>query len=240
MPDLDLAEDSVALVLRGHFNPAIPTPAWFLAQGLIGQEDAIAVETELMVPQISAFHLPWAKVEVTEDRFAVQTGDTQHFERCRDLVVGTFAILAHTPVNALGINRSVHLRMPSLDAWHALGDYLVPKDPWEGIMRLPGVASLQIQGVRPDEYGGYVIFRFEPSNRFEQSIYLEHNDHFNLDTGVTQPTDRSEFRREVVAISPPTPERLATALAILSKNFQESLARAESIMRSIARTARNA
>lgn len=234
MPDLDIAEDSVTIVVRGHFNAAIPTPAWLLAQGLVGAEDALAVQADLMVPQISAYQLPWAKVEVTEDRFLVHTADPQHFERCRDLVVGIFSILSHTPVNALGINRSFHVRMTSANAWHALGDLLVPKGPWEGIMHLPGVAGLQMQGVRTDDFGGQIVCRFEPSSGYKEGIFLSYNDHYTLDVGVKQPATRHEFTPERVVVIEPSSERLAIALSILSKNWEESLSRANATLRSLA------
>lgn len=231
---IDVKVDSVAVVLRGRFNPAIPTPVWLLNQDLISSEDADGVEIEFIVPQACVYRLPWARIEVTEDRFTAQTSEPDNFERLRDLVVGTFGILSHTPLAALGINRSFHVEVGGEERWHSVGDGLVPKQPWEDSLSLPGMASVQVHGARNDAFGGRRICRVEPSAQVQFGIFFEQNDHYTLEVDVAPPSTRTEFAlMQVGGVEPPSVEKLPTARAILSQNWTRSLSTAEKAMKTV-------
>jgi hypothetical protein len=226
--DAEVMEDGLAIVVRGFFNPAIVNPTWLHAQGMIGRQDLEASTIEVIIPQVAVFGLEWVRIEVTDDRLLVRTSAQDEFLRCRDLAAGILSTLRHTPVSAIGMNRWAHLKAPSMDAWHAIGDRIVPKDPWLDHLNLPGVASVTLQGVRPDSYGGSVRVKAEPSNLHPLSIFVEVNDHYLLVENVRQPQSR-EDDIELPSIEP-DPEHMPLALRILSEEWDKSLSRAHALL----------
>jgi hypothetical protein len=165
----------------GSFNPRIFQPAWFAAEGLIRKAEADEATIEVIHPEVVSFHTELFHVQVVADRFAASTGNPSFYEPIRDLVVGTFRILSHTPVYALGLNRDGHFRVDSAEAWHALGNRLVPKEPWDNLLEKPGMRSLTVEGVRPDGRKGYIRVRVEPSVKvLPHGVYVAVNDHYEV------------------------------------------------------------
>lgn len=230
---MEIAEEGISIVLRGNFNPSILSPGWLLAEKLIGSEDMLKAEVEVIAGQIAAFDLPWARIEAMPDRMSLQTTSDHWSEKLRDLALGILSTLRHTPINGLGINRYQHVRVPDAHRWHAVGDALVPKQPWDGLLPLAGVASLLMQGVRSDDFGGQVLVRVEPSARYQPGIFLEYNDHFTLVTDVQQPTTRDEFSPTMIASGEPSAEFLEVALSILSEHWQETSERARGTLQEV-------
>lgn len=177
-PQLDLHATNI--VLRGQFNAAIFHPSWFAAQDLMRQQEAEAAEIEVVHPEAAVFQVEWLQVRITRDRFQVATTQEPYFEALRDLVVGTFDLLRHTPLRVLGINQDFHYRLESEDAWHAVGHRLAPKKDWQKILNEPGMMSLAMQGQRSDDLDGYIRVKVEPSPRTEFGVYVNVNDHYGL------------------------------------------------------------
>ena len=120
----------VVVVLLGDFNPAIFTPAWFAMHGLLPQAAADSAKLEVAHHQVTMFSTDWLHLQVTSDRFLADTVQAPHV-RVRDLVVRVFKEhLNHTPVRAMGINRSVHFRVGSLAERDQIGRALAPVEPW--------------------------------------------------------------------------------------------------------------
>lgn len=174
-----LEVDSASIIILGSFNPAIFHPIWFKASGLIKPEEAESAKLEVTHPAISIFSVEWFRLQVEPGRFDVQTNDEVHFELLSDLVTGTFSLLEHTPVKAMGMNRMMHFKMDSKEAWHAFGDKIAPKDVWHGIMKEPGLLSLTMQEPREGS-GTYIRVRVEPSTRVTPGIYIDVNNHFDI------------------------------------------------------------
>ena len=65
--------DTVSVVVVGHFNPAIFTPAWFAWHELLPQRAATSAELNLAHPEITQFQSDWLNLQVTRDRFVAQT-----------------------------------------------------------------------------------------------------------------------------------------------------------------------
>lgn len=171
--------DASSIVLLGTFNPAIFHPLWFKINQLIRPEEADAAKLEVTHPAVSIFSLEWFKLQVEMERFVVETTDKANFGPISDLVLGTFSILDHTPVRALGINRMMHFKMESIEEWHAFGHMLAPKDVWHGIMERPGLRSLTMDDPR-DDPTSYIRVRIEPSNRVDPGIFIEVNNHYEI------------------------------------------------------------
>jgi len=175
--------EGVNIVLLGSLNPAIFHPAWFAREKLIQLEEAERADIKIVSPEVSVFSIGWLALEVTLDRFAARTTQIQHLEPLRDLVLGTFSLLRHTPVKQMGINRLAHFRSPSEDEWHKLGHRLAPKEPWAGLLEKPGMRRVSMLGQRPDQYRGRITVSVEPSVILKPGfgVYFEVNDHYDND-----------------------------------------------------------
>jgi hypothetical protein len=170
--------EGVGIVLVGSFNPKIFQPAWFAAENLIREEEAQAANIQLIHPQVARFSLDWLQFQVTAEQFSATTTQSSFYEPLRDLVLGTFRLLRHTPVRMMGLNRDSHFRMPTEEAWHAFGHRLTPKEPWAGVLKEPGMRSLTMEGLRPDNLPGYIRVRVEPSANVRPGVFININDHY--------------------------------------------------------------
>src|SRR5438132_983763 len=86
------------VVLLGSFNPAIFQPAWFARQNLIPTAEVDTAEIKIVHPQISHFETERFVIQATAERFVALTKPNAPEIAIRDLVMGTFYILEHTPV----------------------------------------------------------------------------------------------------------------------------------------------
>jgi hypothetical protein len=170
--------EGASIVLLGSFNPVIFQPAWFAAQGLIRDQESQDAKIELIHEAFVKFSMEWLTIEVHQQRFLSSTHQKPYYNILRDLVVGAFKILTHTPIHSLGINFDFHFPMESEDTWHAVGHRVAPKEPWKGILEKPGLRSLAMEGARPDEYKGVITVRVEPSRRIKHGVYIHINDHY--------------------------------------------------------------
>ena len=168
-----------SIVLLGDFNPKIFHPIWFAQGELIGKSEAENAEVEIVHADFASFDLDWLKLRVARDRFALTTTQASHAEPLRDLAVGTFKLLCHTPIRVMGINREMHFQMQSEEDWHAFGHRLAPKEYWAALEK-PGLRNLTIQGVRPDTLKGYIRVTVEPSQRVHPGVFLAVNDHYQV------------------------------------------------------------
>ena len=168
------------IVFLGDFNPTIFQPAWFVAQGLIGENEGETANIQAITPDVVVFTMDWLRVQVTRERFQVSTEQEPYYEMMRDMLIGTFTILEHTPIHSMGINLDYHYRMPSVKAWHEFGHVLTPKNHWDGIIDEPGLLNLTMQGKRPDEYSGLVRVTVAPSVKVSPGVHIGINDHYEV------------------------------------------------------------
>lgn len=165
-------------MLVGSFNPAIFQPEWFARQGLLSQEQVDAADVKIIVPEICHFETEQVVLQVTHGRFLAASKQNANPVPLRDLVRGTFFVLEHTPVTALGMNRQMHFPLASEEAWHEVGDRLAPKDGWEGLLEgRPGLASLSMTTYHAEPTSSKYTVRVEPSSLIKFGIYFETNDH---------------------------------------------------------------
>lgn len=172
----------LSFVLVGDFNPTIFHPLWFSHHELIGEHEGGAAKIEVVHNDISVFDLDWMRLQVTRDRFELTTLQEPYFEVIRDLVIGTFQLLEHTPVKALGINHQLHFKMKDADEWHGLGHRLAPKECWNKVLEKPGMQKVSIKGERTDGYKGNILVTVEPSSKLKYGTYFAINDHYEADT----------------------------------------------------------
>lgn len=173
----DISGSSV--VLLGAFNPRIFQPQWFAREGLLSQEQADAADVKVIIPQVSHFETEQFVMQVSEDRFAVASKTNADPAPLCDLVRGTFFILEHTPVSAMGLNRQMHFALGSEEAWHQLGDRLAPKDGWKGVLGgRPGMRALLIETDEASESVKKFTVRVEPSVQVRLGVFFETNEHY--------------------------------------------------------------
>lgn len=175
--------EGASIVLLGSFNPSIFQPRWLGAQGLLRAEEAENAKIAVVKNDIADFSTSWLHLQVLQDRLVMKTTDPRQFLPLRDLAVGIFNLLPHTPTHALGLNKFAHFKMESVDAWHAIGDMLAPKQPWNEIMAgRPGLKSMLIEGLRQDSPGGVLRIKVEPSPpaKLQMGVFIEINEEYRV------------------------------------------------------------
>lgn len=172
--------DGLTIVFVGSFNPQIFQPAWFASQNLLKKEEAEGAKIEFINRELVIFSTGWLRIEVIPERVVFATAQAQAFEWLRDLAIGTFRVLPHTPIDMLGINLDTHFRVETEEEWHAIGHRLAPKEIWKDLLKDPGMAGLTMRGRRPDEHKGALNVRVEPSGKIKPGVFINVNDHYEL------------------------------------------------------------
>jgi hypothetical protein len=181
--------NGASIVLTGSFNPAIFQPQWFVRQNLLPEAEAETAKNLVLLAQQAAqvcdFETERFRIQVTTDRFMVMSKAAANPIPIRDLLLGTFFILEHTPATAVGLNRHMHFHLDTVEDWHQLGDRLAPKDGWKGILRggRPGMRSLLIQSSldgSENPAAPQLFVKVEPSTQVKQGAYFETNESYSF------------------------------------------------------------
>lgn len=168
-----------SVVLVGKFNPPIFQPAWFSCHKLVSDQEGENAVVNIIHPDVVNFKLSWCNVEVTRERVVLNTNQEHAFELIRDLAIGTFRLLSHTPITMLGINFELHMQMRDEDEWHRFGHQLAPKKQfWNDTLINPGTICVTVQGQRPDDYLGRIQVDVRPSEKIKNGVIFRINDHF--------------------------------------------------------------
>jgi hypothetical protein len=176
-----IQERKLDIVLIGNFNPHIFQPEWFVLQKLLGEKEGASAQVEIIHSDITVFNLEWLRFEVTRNRLVATTKDERYYEVLRDLIVGTFIVLSHTPLKMMGVNTTFDYLLTEESTWHQIGHTLAPKDIWYKVMDSPGLRTLTIEsGVNlKDNYKNIVKVSVSPTDR-EYGLRIHINDHFEL------------------------------------------------------------
>lgn len=171
--------DGTSLVFIGSFNPRIFHPAWFVRNELLPPEIESTANVQVVSNEVCAFETDWFRLEVLAERLALRSLSAPVVEALRDLLIGTFTLLRHTPIQKMGLNTHAHFSLGDEETWHKFGHKLVPKaDLWDPVLRNPGTIVALVEGQRPDEYQGFIRVKVEPSNLVSSGIYIETNDEY--------------------------------------------------------------
>jgi|SRR3990172_3463060 len=205
------------IVLIGNFNPKIFQPAWFGAEGLLSKQETEKANIQIIHPDVVIFSIEeLLKLEVTRERFVLSTTQEPYDEVIRDLALGTFRLLRHTPIIKMGINRDMHFQIESEKKWHEIGHKLAPKELWRDILENPGMRTLTMEESkrRDDGLKGYIRVKIEPSNKVYLGVFFSINDHFE-----TQEPSSTVGSDEIIDI--------------LSSSWEKSCKRSKSIIYSL-------
>jgi len=181
-----------AIVAIGDFNPAIFSVDWLESNQLVGKDDADAAregtpaKPYLVSHQVTTFETKWFALQVLENQFSLTSKDALS-PAIKDLAVGIFQLLSHTPVAAVGLNFMAHFKISSEDEYHKLGDKLAPKDLWNKLYPegSAGLAELSIR-IQSTPRGELLKTKDEkrislqPSNKFKLGVLLSYNDHHDV------------------------------------------------------------
>lgn len=167
-------------VLVGNFNPGIIQPAWLAYHQLILEDEFKKAEIEIIRPEIAIYRVGALTLRVLVERFQVESSTAECVGPMRDFVVGIFRLLEQTPISKFGINRNMHFRMPSSEAWHKVGHQLVPKELWRGIIDEPGTRSVTVIGKRHGSPSKHFQATVEPSVKIENGVFIGTNEHFEV------------------------------------------------------------
>jgi hypothetical protein len=146
--------------------------------GLIPQQQVDEAVVKIIIPQLAQFETEQVIVQVVQDRFIAASKPNANPIALRDLVQGTFFILEHVPVTAMGLNCQMHFPLGSEENWHRIGDRLAPKDGWNEVLEgRPGMLSLLITTEMADPAGVRYTVKVEPSRLVKLGVYFETNEH---------------------------------------------------------------
>jgi len=180
--------DGASVVLIGGFNPTIFTPDWFLKYDVLSQEDFDQTKIKVIHPEIADFQNQWLKVQVVGNRFLAETQE-KPFIRIHDFVLMTFRQhLFHTPLQQLGINRTVHFNAGSEANRDKIGCALAPREPWgKWGSKINSGKGLKHGGMRnlimeirdlDDRSEGVIKVIIQPSSEVDNGVRVDINDHF--------------------------------------------------------------
>ncbi len=181
-----------SIVAVGDFNPAIFSPDWLERNGLIGKGDAETVRegsqgnSLLISHQVAIFETKWFALQALEKQFSLTSKDALS-PAFKDLAVGIFQLVPHTPVTAVGLNFLGHFKLASESEWHRLGDRLAPKDIWKTLYpdESPGLEDVTVRIQRwtrgePLKTKDEKRISVQPSKRFKFGAFLAYNDHHDV------------------------------------------------------------
>ena len=174
--------DGVSIVMLGSFNPSIINPEWLERHGIINesQKDYALRNPEDVIHQtLSSFKIAEdIEITTTIDRFSIE-GEFVRYLEIRDIVVGTFELLEHTPVTAIGINRHMHFEHARNIDFENLCETTFSEAHLEDSMESPRISSLTIVGKRQDENEGIIRVKIEPSKSksIDSGVFVSINNH---------------------------------------------------------------
>lgn len=170
------------LVLLGNFNPSIFHPLWLEKFNLVSKEEAERAEIQIVQSEVSSFRVGLIDVFVRPDRFQLSTTDPTVMSQVRDIGIGCFKVLDQTPILQMGINRMMHFKMSSVDAWHTVGHKLAPKEIWKELkLENLGTLAVNIEGRRAGSPARAFNVKTEPSKRISPGVYIRTNEHFETE-----------------------------------------------------------
>ena len=172
------AVEGLNVVLVGSFNPRIFAPWWVAKQKLIQDEEAEKAEIGVMTSEIALFSIGWLRIQAEAERVSIDTSQPQYYDALRDLVLGTFRILRHTPLKGVGFHWMAHFASANKEEWHTVGHTLAPKDIWRDVLKDPGLFNMVIREARtPHDWTNVTV---EPSLKVQPGIYFEVHDHYDI------------------------------------------------------------
>jgi hypothetical protein len=235
----ELAIDTASIVIKGSFEPAKLSPQKLVTQGLVAADQLLEADQKFSTDDICILETKRIRFVVDRQTLQLTAQLAEEFETMRDMAVGILRLFDSETVSVMGINRDVHFLTASVDSWHAVGDTLVPKDIWSGVLDLVGMSSVSLLASRPDKYVGYRQITVQPSNLVTQGVFVSHNDHYTLDIADRPVTTREQLTAESRRPAQPSQEKVRTAMAVLNSEWENSMNRSSNVIERVAQAAKS-
>jgi len=113
-------------------------------------------------------------------RFQIGCDRPEYFHLLKDIVIGTFSILEHTPINRLGINRHFYCRYEDVQKRGDFEKQMLSNRPWDNFLSSPELESIKIRGKRTDKHKGSTLLTIEPLTDDPEIVVFSLNDHFDF------------------------------------------------------------
>jgi hypothetical protein len=168
----ELVVDTASVVIRGIFDVKPLSPHDLAEQGLIDSSQLSDATQKFNTDEISIFETKRIRFFGNRELLQFTAQQADEFEPLRDFASGTIRLLNSPQLSVLGINRDVHFAVESAAKWHAVGDALVPKGIWEGLLSYPGMTSLTIQSKRDGKYSGFSQILKNYEEAIASSVFL--------------------------------------------------------------------
>ena len=190
-PTLEVFSTQINIV--GSFNPPVISPGWLAENELIGKADcdyAIMEKSLAITPEICRFETEWFSLQIIQQQF-ILTSKGAVTPALKDLAVGIFTLLEHTPVTAVGINSMAHFKTYSTKDYHRIGDVLAPKSIWHSVFAESANQSVGLQQMVVSVNGGPRDSQLTPmrknviigpSNEILNGLHFVLNDHFTINS----------------------------------------------------------
>jgi hypothetical protein len=235
----ELAIDTASIVIKGSFRPSVVSPKELVTQGLIATSQVSDAAQKFSTDDISILETQRIRFLANRETIQITAQQADEFEVLRDLAVGVLRLFASESISVMGINRDAHFVAGDVNAWHAVGDALVPKEIWSDTLELAGMASLTIQAARSGQYQGYRQITVQPSGLVPQGVYVAHNDHYMLGITDKAPSTREQFSALIRRAVPQDQENVSIAIAVLNSEWQQSMQRGSAVIERVAREAKS-
>ena len=179
MPSLEPEQVVYSIVIIGNFNPAIFHPSWFSANNLLPKEETEQATDLAISNELAMFNASEIQVQIEPVRFGVTTKDANKSPVLRDLAMGCFLLLEHTPLKAIGLNMEFQFDLESIEKRTAIGERLAPKNHWTSVLENPEMRAILVQGERNDCSAEKITIRVQPS-RPDNCVLVGFNQHYTL------------------------------------------------------------
>jgi hypothetical protein len=191
-PDAEI----ITVVLVGSFNPAIFHPEWFRRQQILLPAEAEEAKVNFVTADLADVVFLDMKLNVSPDRFTLETKDASRGEKLQDVVINVLTKLPHTPIIACGINSRLLFDLRDQAYWHQIGHTLAPKELiWNDILIRPGMQTLTVKGIREGNFPGKINITVSPhmTSKMPHGLSIHSNYHFPVPPHADGETPRSDL-----------------------------------------------
>jgi hypothetical protein len=230
----ELAIDTASIVIKGTFEPDKFPPQELVTQGLVEAKSLTEASQRFSTNEISILETATIRLAIGRDTIQMTAQLAEAFEPMRDLAVGILRLSSSTKMSVLGMNREVHFATSNVASWHAVGDTIVPKDLWSGVLDVAGMASVTLKAARGDINGGYRQITVQPSALVPQGVFVSHNDHYTLEDMSSPVATREQLDAETLRQPQVSSEKVNKAIVILSGEWENSMKRSSAVIERVA------
>ncbi|WP_445152462.1 hypothetical protein [Baekduia sp. Peel2402] len=163
------------IVLDGQLNPAIYHPSWLTAHELLRAGEMDRVRIEQADADFTRFEAIWFTLEASRKEFELSsTAATTTVHQLRDLTLGIFKLLSHTPISAVTMRQIAQCPL-DVGGWESLANSFSSLDAWSGLLGdRPRLGGLSVCRDLPDLGGSprTLEVTLEPSALFDGGAYI--------------------------------------------------------------------